>query len=138
MTVKSLCNCVLSKNALIVYEAAVKSFKLFLVMNNIVQASNTLPVASEENIILYTAHCYKTLKLRYTTIKLYLRGIRFAYLKVGISCPLIPTDSPSYTRIVTLLTAVKRIKGHKPYLRQPITASILDQICTVLNTWFIS
>ena len=135
---KSLWDCVLSKNTLITYETAVKSFKLFLVMNNLVQSSNTLPVVSEDNIILYIAHCYKTLKLRYTTIKLYLCGIRFAYLKAGITCPLIPTDSPSYTRIMTLLKAVKRIQGHKPNLRQPITESILDQICTVLNTGFIS
>ena len=88
--------------------------------------------------MLYIAHCYKNLRLKYTTIKLYLCGIHFAYMKDGVSCPLTQSDNPCHSRIMTVLKAVKRVQGHSVKLRQPITATILDQICTVLSTGYIS
>ena len=97
-----------------------------------------LPVVSDDTLILYVAHCYKTLKLTYAIIKLYLCGIRFAYLKAGISCPLIRTDTFSCSRITTLINAIKRVQGQVSNPRQPITATILDKMCSVLNMGYLT
>ena len=137
-TVSSLWDHALSTNTLKSYQTALQSFKTFLLQNNLAQTSFSLPVVTDDVIMLYIAHCYKNLRLKYTTIKLYLCGIRFAYMKDGVSCPLTQSDSPCHSRIMTVLKAVKRVQGHSVKLRQPITATILDQICTVLSTGYIS
>lgn len=138
LTVSSLWNSALSTRTLSAYETGLQSFKTFLIMNNLVSSMESLPVVSEDIVMLYIAHCYKTLKIRYTTIKLYLCGIRFAYLKAGIPCPLIRTDNSPCLRITALLNAVKRIQGQISNSRQPITATILDKICSVLETGYLS
>ena len=87
-------------------------------MNNITQHKDPLPEVSEAVLCLYIAHCFKTSQLRYTTIKLYLSGIRFAYLRTGVPCPLIEFENSS-VRILTLLNAVKRIQGQGIRPRHP-------------------
>ena len=52
-------------------------------------------------------HCFKTLCLRHSTVKLYMCGIRFMYLKAGIPCLLLGGGS-SCVRIYTLLNAKKK------------------------------
>ena len=126
-------NSALSSRTLSAYETGLQSFKTFLIMNNLVSTMESLPVVSEDIVMIYIVHCYKTLKLRYTTIKLYLCGICFAYLKAGIPCPLIRTDNSQFLRITALLNAVKRIQGQTNSSSQPITATILDEICSVLD-----
>ena len=87
LTVSSLWNSALSSRTLSAHETGLQSFKTFLIMINLVSTMESLPVVSEDIVMLYIAHCYKTLKLSYTTIQLYLCGIRFAYLKAGIPYP---------------------------------------------------
>ena len=107
-------------------------------MNNFISSADVLPVVSDNILILYVAHCYKTLKLKHATIKLYLCGICFAYLKAGISCPLIRTDTSSCSRITTLLNAIKCVQGQVNNPRQPITATILDKMGSVLNMGYLT
>ena len=137
-TISSLWNYALSSRTLAAYETGVQSYKTFLMMNNLIFSMDSLPVVSEDVLMLYVAHCYKTLKLKYTTIKLYLCGVRFAYLKAGIACPLIRTDNSSCARITTLLNAIKRVQGPVKKCKQPITAAILDRMCSVLNTGYLT
>ena len=134
----TLWDCALSGRTLSTYETGLQSFKSFLQMNNFISSVDVLPVVSYDILILYVAHCYKTLKLKYATIKLYLYGIRFAYLKAGISCPLIRTDTSSCSRITTLLNAIKRVQGQVNNPRQPIIATILDKMCSVLNMGYLT
>ena len=68
-----------------------KSFKTFLMMNNISSDVRTLPEVTEDVFILYIAYCFDILHIKYSTIKLYLSGIRFEYLETGTKCPLINT-----------------------------------------------
>ena len=107
-------------------------------MNNLIYSVDNLPVVSEDILMLFVAYCFKTLKVRYNTIKLYLCGIRFAYLKAGISCPLIKTDNTSCIRINMLVNAIKRVQGQVTNKRQPITASVLDKMCSMLRSGYYS
>ena len=137
-TINSLWSHALSSRTITAYETGVHSFKHFLIMNNLIYSMDNLPVVSEDILMLFVAYCYRTLKVKYTTIKLYLCGIRFAYLKAGISCPLIRTDNASCIRINALVNAIKRVQGQVTNKRQPITASILDKMCAILNSGYIS
>ena len=137
-TVTSLWDYALSRRTLAAYDTGLQSFKTFLLMNNLVHSTDRLPTVSDHILLLYIAHCYKTLKLRYTTIKLYLCGIRFAYMKAGISCPLVCTNNSTCLRITSILHAIKRIQGQTTKVRQPITATVLDKICSVLNARYLT
>lgn len=137
-TVSLLWDCALSSRTIAAYETGLNSFKTFLLMNNIMSSVQCLPTVSEDVIILYIAHCFKTLKLRYTTIKLYLCGIRFAYMKAGIPCPLIRTENSTCLRITAILNAVKRTQGQASHPRQPITATILDKMCSILCRGYLT
>ena len=119
------------------YATAVKSFKTFLLLNNITKSMVSLPEISEDIIIMYIAYCHKTLCIRYDTIKLYLSGIRFEYLKRGTKCPLIKSDF-STTRITTFLNAVKRNRDTRKRQRHPITATVLTKMCTMLDCGYKS
>ena len=66
-----------------VYNTGIQCFKNFLAQNNFC-TNGSLPIIDENILILFVAHCFSVLKLRYCTIKLYLNGIRFHYLRLGI------------------------------------------------------
>ena len=120
------------------YKSGVKSFKTFLLLNNIANNVKMLPELSENVFLQYIAYCYNTLQIKHSTIKLYLSGIRLEYLKEGTLCPLLKTDNPSYLRITALLNAVKRIQGKNKRLRLPITGGVLKQMCSVLHHGYTS
>lgn len=110
-TVTSLWSHALSRRTLTAYETGLQSFKTFLLMNNLVHNMDSLPRVSEDILLMYIAHCYRNLQLKYCTIKLYLCGIRFTYIKAGIACPLVRTDNSTLLRINSILNAIKRIQG---------------------------
>lgn len=135
--VSSLWNSALSERTLLAYKTAVKSFKTFMLLNNFTSSVQTLPIVSENVLLLYIAYCHKTLQIKHSTIKLYLSGIRFEYLKSGITCPLLGTDL-ARLRISTFLNAVKRNQDNSKRIRHPITDSVLSKICSVLCNGYIS
>ena len=106
-----------SSRTLLAYQTGLNSFKTFVLMNNPVQHMDPLPRVSEDILCLYIAYCYKTFYLCYTTIKLYLCGIRFC-----LPCPLLRHDTSS-VRIMTLLNAAKRLQGQVKRTRQPTNAT---------------
>ena len=120
-----------------VYSTGVKSFTKFLLLNNVIHSSQSLPEVSEDIFLLYIVYCYKTLCIRHSTIRLYLSGIRFEYLKRGVNCPLIGNDFTN-SRITTLLNAVKRSQKTCTRPRHPITASVLSKMCSLLKNGYIS
>ena len=107
-------------------------------MNNILSDVRTLPEVTEDVFILYIAYYFNTLHIKFSTIKLYLSGIGFEYLKMGTKCPLINTGQSCFVRIHAFLNAVKRIQGQAKRPRYPITASILNQMCPILQNGYIS
>ena len=135
--VSELWNKAVGDRTMTVYNTGVKSFTKFLLLNNIIESVQPLPEVSEDIFLLYIAYCYKTLCIKYSTIRLYLNGIRFEYLKRGIDCLLIRNDFAN-SRITTLLNAVKRSQGTSTRPRHPITASVLSQMCLLLKNGYIS
>ena len=95
-------------------------------MNNLTQVIHPLhvPGFSENTLLLFIAYCFKTLNPNYSTIKLNLCGIRFAYLRAGLICPL-TLNEQSKLRVMTMLKAIKRVQGQKREPKRPITATSL-------------
>ena len=84
------------------------TYKKFLLYKNIQCVNVSNPVISEDIIVYFIAYCFSVLKLKYSTIKLYLCGIRHFYVTKGISCPLHNVSGSPNTRIMTFLKSVKR------------------------------
>ena len=106
----------LREQTLSTYRGGIKSFKTFLMLKDII------------NVFIFTSHTVLThCIIKDSTIKLYLNGVCFKYLKTGLKFPLINMGQSS---------CVKRQTKHPQY---PITtARILSQMCSLLQTGFIS
>ena len=63
-TISSLSNYALSSRTFTAYQTGAPSYKTFLMMSNLIFSMDSLPVMSEDVLMLYTAHCYKPLKLK--------------------------------------------------------------------------
>ena len=85
------------------------------------------------------AHCFSFLQLKYSTIKTYLAGIRFAYIKVyqGFQDPCCFVNGQPFLRLQTILKAVKKSQDNVVNPRLPITAEILSKMCNVLRSGFL-
>ena len=79
---------------------------------------------SEEILIYFVAHCCSFLQLKYSTIKTYLVGIRFAYIKAGFQDPCCFVNGQPFLRLQTILKAVKKSHDNIVKPRLPITGEI--------------
>ena len=127
----------ISERTSVTYQSGLRCFTMFLMMNNLTQVIHPLPGFSENTLLLFIAYCFKTLNLSYSTIKLYLCGIRFAYLRAGLICPL-TFNEQSKLRVTTVLKAIKRVQGQKRKPKRPITATTLRQMCSYLDKGYVS
>lgn len=125
----------LSKSTLATYASALSSFLTFLAISAIVPAwpPYTLPDISEQIVIRYVAYCQHSLHLRYDSIKLYLAGIRFHYIKRR-NCDILKNN----LQLNYILRAVKKTQNNTKGVRLPITFSILSDICFALSTGMLS
>ena len=120
-----------------VYEAGFRAFHRFSSTYPFGYLSHTHPAISEDILIYFVAHCVSSLHLKYSTIKTYLAGTRFAYIKAGFqdtSC--FPNGQP-FLRLQAILKAVKKSQDNIVKPRLPITSSILSQICRTLRSGFL-
>ena len=117
------------------YTTAIQCFLKFFVMYFSVSGLTlqNLPCINEDVIIRFVTHCQHALKLRFDTIKLYLAGIRFHYLRQGHADPLVGTD-----RLQIILRGIKRSQNNIRKVRLPITSFILKQLCDLLDKGFMS
>ncbi|XP_069119652.1 uncharacterized protein [Argopecten irradians] len=125
-----------SQNTRKVYDTGFRWYERYCAMNNVV-FNSILPPISEQMLIYFVTYCHKFLKVKYTTIKLYLCGIRFTYLSKGVPSPFYATDSNFdigrtgvLPRLQMALNGIKRTdlcSSRRP--RYPITFSVLSQIC---------
>ena len=77
------------------YQTALAHFLRFVAISKIVFIGE-LPHVNEEFFIKFAIYCHNALQLSYSTIKLYLAGIRFHYLKAGLQNPLVDNDRLEY------------------------------------------
>ena len=113
------------------YSQGMKCFRTFLALNHY-GVDGSLPTVNEDLLLLFVAHCYDNLHLRYSTIQLYLSGIRHFYLRTGIENVLC-TESYNLPRLHTILRSIKRLQGPAVKRRLPITFNILMKLCTALR-----
>ena len=121
----------LSSNTQAVYHTGLHCLLTFLTMSGVNIQSGELPIIHEEVLIYFVTYCHTSLKLKWTTIKLYLAGIRFHYLKAGFSNPLQAVDRLQY-----ILRGIKRTQCQPSKPRLPITIQKLQEICKFLKTDF--
>ena len=91
-----------------------------------------LPSINENVLVYFVTHCQNQLKLRYETIKTYLAGIKFFYLKNGQSLKF-----KDYERLHYVLRGVKKQQTVSTFKRLPITFSILYRLCHCLDQGYI-
>ena len=120
----------LSKSTLVTYSSALTSFLSFLAISSLVPAwpASTLPAITEHILIQYVAYCQNSLHLRYDTIKLYLAGIRFNYIKQN-NCDILKHN----LQLNYILRGVKKSQHNVKGVRLPITFVILSDMCCALS-----
>ena len=120
-----------------VYEAGFRAFHRFSNLYPSGNLSHTHPIISEDILIYFVAYCVSSLHLKYSTIKTYLAGTRFAYIKVGFPDPCCFPSGQPFLRLRTILKAVKKSQENVVKPRLPITAVILGQLCQQLRSGFL-
>lgn len=115
-----------------VYTTGLTLFLRFVSMHGIQCYSSNLPPISEELLLLFITFCHKRLYLRESTIRLYLAGIRYNYLKAGLPNPW-QSQSGVLVRVNLILKGIKRNQGISQRTRLPFTADIVFIMCSTLK-----
>ena len=92
------------------YYVGYSHFEKFLLLNGVQWFRNLLPPISENILIFFVAHCFDTLKLQHSTIKLYLCGIRYQYMKFNSTNPFETSDKNYLSRLSLILKSAKRLQ----------------------------
>ena len=129
--VKNLWQHAIAPNTRQLYKTAYQVYVQFLLLCNVIACitPTTVPV-SEDLLIYFVTHCATRLSLSYSTIKLYLCGIRFMCLEYNIFYPAINELS----RLKAILNGIKRTQSRVSKPRYPVTYGILKDVCLWLQT----
>ena len=93
-----------------------------------------LPDISEDLIIKFVTHCSQNLNLKWSTIKLYVTGLRFHYIKASINSPFTNMDRSRY-----IMSAIRRKQGYAASSnRYSIMFQILYSLCNLLKVGVFS
>ena len=117
----------LNKNTRTAYSSGLQCFLSFAVMFG-VSFAGALPQISEEVLVYFVTHCHQMLNLSAATIQVYLAGIRYFYIKAGLSDPISHSSQLAY-----IMRGIKKKSQPTSPKRLPITFDILKQICSLLN-----
>lgn len=110
------------------YNTGFDKYLQFLLLAGIIISVHipTLPV-SEEYLIQFVAYCYSS-DIAYSTIKLYICGVRHICLERNIPYP----NTHEMPRLHSVLNGVKRLRTRPAKTRLPITFDILERMCKYL------
>lgn len=131
--VEKLWNVAISENTRSVYNTGLQCLLNFLLMSGVIFTNKCFPCLNEDMLIYFVTYCHSSLKLKWTTIKLYLAGIRFHYLKAGQENPFLSVD-----RLQCIIRGIKRSQEVKSKPRLPIDVKILSKLCQLLQTGVFS
>ena len=131
-TISTLWDAAVSKGTSSVYQAGFRAYCVFLTLHAITWIT-VVPPISEDLLIYFVAYCIHGLKIKASTIKSYLCGVRFHYLRAGFNNPLESPEGQVYMRLHTILTGAKKIHGQQRRPRLPITYNILHRMCHLLR-----
>ncbi|XP_063447153.1 uncharacterized protein LOC134726671 [Mytilus trossulus] len=133
--VNELWNSAIANTTRTVYDTGFRKFETFMLLNGF-QFSN-LPPISEDILIYFIAHCFQILSLQYSTIKLYLCGIRYKYVQGNQNDPLQSAHNTPLIRLDYVLNSVKRLQKTKNHIRLPITFEIFGKNCKLFEKRFL-
>ena len=124
----------ISKGTASAYNSALQAFHTFIKFYQPYAPIGQLPDISEDLIIKFVTHCSQNLNLKWSTIKLYVSGLRFHYIKAGINSPFSNMDRLHY-----IMSAIRRKQGYAASSnRYPITFPILYSMCSLLKAGVFS
>ncbi|CAC5398459.1 unnamed protein product [Mytilus coruscus] len=94
---------------------------------------NVMSNISEDILICFVSYCQSVLGLKYSTIKLYLAGIRhFSIANCSVS-PLVDNVGKPLLRLQNILNGMKKTENKSVRQKVPITYSVLHQIYQYLQ-----
>lgn len=76
---------------------------------------------TEDVLIYFVSHCYSVMKLKYSTIKLYLAGVCHFSLNIFNRNPFIDKYGCSLKRLENIMTGVKKSGDNLDNQKLPIT-----------------
>ncbi|CAG2227747.1 unnamed protein product [Mytilus edulis] len=89
---------------------------------------NVMSNISEDILICFVSYCQSVLGLKYSTIKLYLAGIRhFSIANCSVN-PLVDNVGKPLLRLQNILNGIKKSENKSVRQKLPITYSVLQQI----------
>ncbi|CAG2195115.1 unnamed protein product [Mytilus edulis] len=89
---------------------------------------NVMSNISEDILICFVSYCQSVLDLKYSTIKLYLAGIRhFSIANCSVN-PLVDNVGKPLLRLQNILNGIKKTENKSVRQKLPITYSVLQQI----------
>ncbi|CAC5389915.1 unnamed protein product [Mytilus coruscus] len=89
---------------------------------------NVMSNISEDILICFVSYCQSVLGLKYSTIKLYLAGIRhFSIANCSVN-PLVDNVGKPLLRLQNILNGIKKTENKSVRQKLPITYSVLHQI----------
>ncbi|XP_062607287.1 uncharacterized protein LOC134269078 [Saccostrea cucullata] len=131
--IENLWNHALSRSTLMAYEAGMDSYTKFLLLHGTTWDDGSLASVIERLLMRFAAFCDEHKQIKHSTIKLYLCGIRFFYLKQGGFNPMLKDGKPLEC-LKTILVGIKKKQGStSKCVHLPITMPILSQMCNLLK-----
>ena len=119
------------------YASGVKAFVNFVLMSGAGYFNHSgLPDRPSEELFMYfVSHCATVLNLSVKTIKLYLSGIRNAYIEGGFGDPFKIHNVPML-QLQQVLRGIKKCEPQTTRPRLPITFEILSSFIDIMNRGF--
>ena len=102
-------------------------------MHGLINGEGKPGFPSEKDLIFFVAFCQDKLKLRYSTVKLYMAGIRNHFIKSIGRDPLLAENGTPFLQLPLILQSLKRMQPPMHMNRLPITVNILKGMCTSLE-----
>lgn len=94
----------------------------------------TPPFPSELTLIRFVAFCFDTKKLAYSTIKIYLSGIRFLCLSIYGKDPMLTHYGGPLPNLQVIMRGLKKSCRPTSFVREPITLEILNAMCQFVKS----
>ncbi|CAG2204821.1 unnamed protein product [Mytilus edulis] len=121
------------------YEHGFKSYKNFLCLSGFKWDDKTdMPPLTEDILMHYATHCHENLKIKCSTIKMYICGLRYIYLQSGVQCLFSDCCSSKLLRLETIYRGIKKQEVKSSRKRLPLTYDIIRNMITVLHKGIFS
>jgi len=121
----------ISSNTKAVYASGLNQYRSFLEKMEYKGARDVTPPISEDILIQFIAYLHTFLHIQYSTIKIYLCGIRHHYIRYGLNTPL--QSNITNVRIYSFLRSVKRKHHIHPTKRLPVDIEVLSKMISYLD-----